>query len=69
MVGNVWEWVGDPYASIPTGMKIVRGGRFGLPILDLAYRVSIAPDDARYVQYAGFRCAADVPDKQGDSTP
>jgi serine/threonine protein kinase len=59
MVGNVWEWVGEPYVSIPDGSKILRGGRFGLPILDLAYRVSVAPDDARYVQYAGFRCAAD----------
>ena len=59
MVGNIWEWVGEPYASIPAGSKILRGGRFGLPILDLAYRVSVVPDDARYVQYAGFRCAAD----------
>lgn len=59
MVGNVWEWVGEPYVSTPDGSKILRGGRFGLPILDLAYRVSVAPDDARYVQYAGFRCAAD----------
>ena len=59
MVGNIWEWVGEPYAGIPAGSKILRGGRYGLPILDLAYRVPVAPDDARYVQYAGFRCAAD----------
>ena len=60
MVGNIWEWVGEPYASIPGGTKILRGGRFGLPILDLAYRVSVTPDDVRYVQYAGFRCATDL---------
>jgi serine/threonine protein kinase len=59
MVGNIWEWVGEPYESIPSGMKIVRGGRFGLPIEELSYRVIITPDDNRYVQYAGFRCAAD----------
>lgn len=59
MVGNVWEWVGDPYASIPAGSKILRGGRFGLPILDLSYRLSVATTDTRYDKYAGFRCAAD----------
>jgi len=58
MVGNVWEWVGEPYASIQAGYKILRGGRFGNP-QDLAYRVAVAPDDPRYTQYAGFRCAAD----------
>jgi hypothetical protein len=58
MVGNVWEWVGEPYGDIETGKKIVRGGRFSNAV-DLAYRVAVAPDDMRYVQYAGFRCAAD----------
>lgn len=58
MVGNVWEWVGEPYASTQNGYKILRGGRFGNP-QDLAYRVAVAPDDPRYIQYAGFRCAAD----------
>ena len=59
MVGNIWEWVDDPYANIPAGTKILRGGRFGLPILDLAYRLPVTPDDERYVKFAGFRCAAD----------
>jgi len=59
MVGNIWEWVGEPYASTPGGLKILRGGRFGLPILELSYRLSVASDDTRYVKYAGFRCAAD----------
>ncbi len=60
MVGNVWEWVGEPYAEAPIGSKILRGGRFGLPILDLAYRLSVSPDDERYIKFAGFRCAADA---------
>jgi serine/threonine protein kinase len=59
MVGNIWEWVGDPYAGIPQGYRVLRGGRFGLPINDLAFRLAVPPDDARYVRFAGFRCAAD----------
>ena len=59
MVGNIWEWVGEPYGNGQNGYRILRGGRYGIPILDLAYRVPLAPDDTRYVQYAGFRCAAD----------
>lgn len=59
MVGNIWEWVGEPYASIPADSKILRGGRFGLPVLELSYRLTTTQDDERYVQYAGFRCAAD----------
>jgi len=59
MVGNVWEWVGEPYADEQAGYKILRGGRYGLPINDLAYRLAVAPDDTRYLKFAGFRCAAD----------
>ena len=59
MVGNVWEWVGDPYASGQAGLKFLRGGRYGLPINDLAYRLAVAPDDTRYIKFASFRCAAD----------
>jgi formylglycine-generating enzyme required for sulfatase activity len=58
MVGNIWEWVGEPYVSGQEGY-ILRGGRYGLPVLDLAYRLAVSADDTRYVQYAGFRCAAD----------
>jgi formylglycine-generating enzyme required for sulfatase activity len=57
LVGEVWHWVGDAYTDIQQGFKILRGGRYGLP-QDLAYRVVVAPDDSRYVKYAGFRCAA-----------
>jgi len=59
MVGNIWEWVGEPYSPVQDGFKVLRGGRFGLPVLDLAYRLPVATDDTRYVKYAGFRCAAD----------
>jgi serine/threonine protein kinase len=59
MVGNIWEWVGEPYDHGQDGYRILRGGRYGIPILDLAYRVPVPQDDTRYVQYTGFRCAAD----------
>jgi formylglycine-generating enzyme required for sulfatase activity len=55
--GNVWEWVGEPYAPVADSLKILRGGRHGL-IRDMAYRQPAAPDDERFRQVAGFRCAA-----------
>jgi formylglycine-generating enzyme required for sulfatase activity len=58
LVGNIWEWVGEPYVNGQDGY-ILRGGRYGLPVNDLAYRLTIPAGDTRYVQFAGFRCAAD----------
>ena len=58
MAGNVWEWVGEPYANIQEGYHLLRGWKFGY-IQDLAYRYPVASDDERPIQYAGFRCAAD----------
>jgi formylglycine-generating enzyme required for sulfatase activity len=57
LAGNVWEWVGEPYASVAEGLQVLRGGRFGY-ILDMAYRQPVQPKDERFVPYAGFRCAA-----------
>jgi formylglycine-generating enzyme required for sulfatase activity len=58
MVGNVWEWVGDPYAPVAENMHILHGGRFGL-LRDIAYRQPSEADNPRFVEYAGVRCAAD----------
>jgi formylglycine-generating enzyme required for sulfatase activity len=58
MAGNVWEWVGDPYYPITDGMKVLRGGRYGL-IRDMAYRQQAEPTNERFVPFVGFRCAAD----------
>ena len=59
MVGNVWEWVGEPYVGVQPGFRILRGGRYGLPINDLAYRLTVAAGDTRFTKYASFRCVAD----------
>jgi formylglycine-generating enzyme required for sulfatase activity len=62
LVGNVWEWVGEPYVPVQAdGYRVLHGGRYGFP-QELAYRVEVSPDDPAYPQYfenAGFRCAAD----------
>jgi len=58
LVGNVWEWVGEPYTNIQTGFHILRGGRYG-NAQDLSYRVSAASNDPAYIKFVGFRCAAD----------
>jgi formylglycine-generating enzyme required for sulfatase activity len=58
MLYNIYEWVGEPYGSLGTGNKLLRGARFGTPY-DLAFRLEVPPNDTQNVQYAGFRCAAD----------
>lgn len=55
---NVYEWVGEPYASLEPGNHILRSARYSTPY-DLAFRLEVSPDDTQDVQYAGFRCAAD----------
>lgn len=61
MVGNVWEWVGEPYAPAQEGLKLIRGGRYGFP-RDLTFRQQASPIEPSLVPYAGFRCAADQVD-------
>ena len=58
MAGNVWEWVGEPYAPAAEGDLILRGGRHGL-IRDSAYRQFAAPNPELFIPFAGFRCAVD----------
>jgi len=58
LVGNVWEWVAEPYSSVQDGYQVLRGGRFG-NVQDLAYRVPTTTNDPVYINFAGFRCAAD----------
>jgi formylglycine-generating enzyme required for sulfatase activity len=57
LIGNVYEWVGEPYyASVEAGKKLLRGVRASVPE-DLTFRVQVTPENTNYTQYAGFRCA------------
>jgi len=59
MIGNVYEWVGEPYyASVEAGKKLLRGVRAS-NTQDLTFRVQVTPENTNYTQYAGFRCVAD----------
>jgi formylglycine-generating enzyme required for sulfatase activity len=57
LVGNVWEWVTEPYAPVAEGHQVLRGGRHGL-LRDLAYRQPAEPNDERFIPFTGLRCAA-----------
>ncbi|HKY54057.1 MAG TPA: protein kinase [Anaerolineales bacterium] len=59
MIGNVYEWVGEPYyGSVAAGNKLLRGVRASVPE-NLTFRVEVGAEETNYSQYAGFRCAAD----------
>ncbi len=58
MAGNVWEWVGEPYAPIAEGNRVLRGGANDF-LKDMAFRLQGAPDLATMIASAGMRCAAD----------
>ncbi|MCL4297527.1 MAG: SUMF1/EgtB/PvdO family nonheme iron enzyme [Anaerolineae bacterium] len=59
MAGNVWEWVGNPYAPVAKeGDQVLRGGENGL-LKDMAYRLEGPPDQESIIKAAGMRCAAD----------
>jgi hypothetical protein len=57
MVGNVWEWVGEPYAPVEPGNRILRGGAHGF-LQDTAYRLQGDPSVPTMSATAGIRCAA-----------
>jgi formylglycine-generating enzyme required for sulfatase activity len=59
MAGNVWEWVGETYAPIEVGHRVLRGGASGF-LKDMAYRLEGDPKLPTMIAAAGFRCAADA---------
>ncbi|MGZ9220848.1 MAG: protein kinase domain-containing protein [Anaerolineales bacterium] len=57
LIGNIYEWVGEPYyASVEAGKKLLRGVRASVPE-DLTFRAQVTIENTNYSQYAGFRCA------------
>ncbi len=57
MAGNVWEWVDEPYASVPEGQKVLRGGANDF-LKDMAYRLHGDPTIPTMYASAGVRCVA-----------
>ncbi|HKZ87077.1 MAG TPA: SUMF1/EgtB/PvdO family nonheme iron enzyme [Anaerolineae bacterium] len=57
MAGNVWEWIGDPYAPVEDGERVIRGGAHGF-LVDMAHRVRGDPNNSSMYRNAGVRCAA-----------
>lgn len=57
MAGNVWEWVGEPYADVPDGQEVARGGAFDF-LKDMAYRLQGEPTLPTMIASTGVRCAA-----------
>jgi formylglycine-generating enzyme required for sulfatase activity/tRNA A-37 threonylcarbamoyl transferase component Bud32 len=70
MAGNVWEWVGEPYAPIEAGNRVLRGGGYGY-LKDMAYRLEGDPRVPTMIAAAGMRCAADrvTGGEQAEKTP
>lgn len=67
MAGNVWEWVTEPYADVPDGQEVARGGAFDF-LKDMAYRLQGEPTLPTMIASTGVRCAASevevVPDDE-----
>ncbi len=57
MAGNVWEWVDKPYADVPDGQEVARGGAFDF-LKDMAYRLQGDPNLPTMIASTGVRCAA-----------
>lgn len=65
MAGNVWEWVDEPYVSVPSGERALRGGANNFQN-DMTFRVVGIPNNTTMFTNAGVRCAADNVSEEGD---
>jgi hypothetical protein len=62
MVGNVWEWVAQPYDAVEGQEVVRRGGRDGLVLNGALDREAVDPANRSVLSETGFRCGADVVD-------
>jgi serine/threonine-protein kinase len=61
MAGNVWEWVGDTYASVQQDNRVLRGGANGF-LQNMIFRLQGDPNTPTMMASAGMRCAASETD-------
>ncbi|MPY95743.1 MAG: SUMF1/EgtB/PvdO family nonheme iron enzyme, partial [Acidimicrobiia bacterium] len=62
LVGNVWEWVGQPYDPVEGEAVVRRGGRNGLVRDGALDRQAVDPANRSVLSETGFRCSAEVVD-------
>src|SRR5690606_15523046 len=62
LVGNVWEWVAEPYDPVAEGSVVRRGGRNGLVLDGALDRQAVDPANRSVLSETGFRCSADEVD-------
>ncbi|MFN0089601.1 MAG: formylglycine-generating enzyme family protein, partial [Acidimicrobiales bacterium] len=58
LVGNVWEWVREPYEPAPERQVVRRGGRSGLQLKGALDRQTVDQTNRSADAETGFRCAA-----------
>ncbi len=69
LTGNAWEYVSKSYdETIPTNLNVVRGGQNSFLLKNTERRVGNEVE-FRMNQWAGFRCAANVPNPVPPSDP
>jgi formylglycine-generating enzyme required for sulfatase activity len=67
MIGNVWEWVADPFNPVAAGEQIIRGGAYNF-LNDMSEFVAGNPDNELIFSNTGIRCAAASVNVEADET-
>jgi hypothetical protein len=62
LVGNVWEWVDEPYEPVAAPNVVRRGGRNGLVVNGALDRQAVDPANRSVLSETGFRCSAEEVD-------
>jgi len=57
MLGNVWEWVEDPYPGTDAQARTLRGGSWGDGLRSVRSSDRVGVDPSYHDDHAGFRCA------------
>jgi hypothetical protein len=67
MVGNVWEWVAEPFNPVASGEQIIRGGAYNF-LKNMSEFVAGDPDNDLMFSNTGIRCAAAAVNVEADET-
>jgi serine/threonine-protein kinase len=67
MIGNVWEWVADPFNLVAAGEQIIRGGAYNF-LKNMSEFVAGNPENDLMFSNTGIRCAATAVNSEADAT-